>query len=99
LHEPFSAQIRSNRDRLMRLGRDHVEATFAPELDATAAEDRRTLLDALQSASSWATWEGLRSDLHLDVEAARAVVVRILTALLHGRAGPQLGRGKPSSSE
>lgn len=84
LHEPFSAQIRSNRDRLMRLGRDHIESTFAAELDGYDDADRRTLLDALQSACSWATWEGLRSDLHLDAEGARAVVVRIITALLHG---------------
>jgi AcrR family transcriptional regulator len=83
LHEPFSAQIRSNRDRLMRLGRDHVEASFAPELEGRAAADRAVLVDALQLACSWAAWEGLRADLHLGVDAARAVVVRMLTALLH----------------
>src|SRR5437016_665582 len=34
LHEPFSGQIKNNRDRLVRLGREQLEQTFAPELAA-----------------------------------------------------------------
>lgn len=82
LHEPFSAQIRSNRDRLMRYGREQLEATFAPELAARRGRSRRDLLNALQAACSWATWEALRSDLHVGAEEARGAVVALLAGLL-----------------
>ena len=80
LQEPFSPQIRSNRDRLMALGREHVAATFAPEL--AASSDDTVLLDALHGVTSWATWESLRNDLKLDPAAACAVLLRVLHGLL-----------------
>jgi TetR/AcrR family transcriptional regulator, regulator of autoinduction and epiphytic fitness len=79
LHAPFSAQLRINRDIFMRLAREEVEQIFATEL--TGAEARDTLLDALLVASAWAAWESLRTDQHLDVDAAKRVVSRWLSAL------------------
>jgi len=69
LHAPFSAQIRANRDRMMDLARAQVCELFAGEI--AASDDPDTLLDALVVATGWATWESLRTDIHLDVEPAK----------------------------
>jgi AcrR family transcriptional regulator len=78
LQEPFSPQIRSNRDRLMELGREHVAVVFRQEL----AEAPAALLDAVHASTSWALWESLRNDLGLTVAAARRAVVCIVCGLL-----------------
>src|SRR3954469_11174162 len=80
VHAPFSAQIQSNRDTLMRLGREQVGELFAPEL--AAASDPQALLDALHIASSWATWESLRADAHLDVDRAKKALRLWLSRLI-----------------
>jgi hypothetical protein len=80
LKAPFSPQIRINRDRMVRLGRQQLEQVFATELDVAPA--RNSLLSALEVATGWAVWESLRTELDLDVAAARAAVeltVRRLT--------------------
>jgi TetR/AcrR family transcriptional regulator of autoinduction and epiphytic fitness len=82
LQEPFSPQIRANRDQLFELGRSHLRAAFSPELDRRPRGDRERVLDALHVVTSWPTWESLRTDLNLDPAAAQATVVRIVTALL-----------------
>jgi TetR/AcrR family transcriptional regulator of autoinduction and epiphytic fitness len=69
LHAPFSTQLRANRDRMMELARAQVAELFAGEI--AAADDAETLLDALVVATGWATWESLRTDIHLDVERAK----------------------------
>src|SRR3954470_3371996 len=80
VHAPFSAQIQSNRDTLMQLAREQVGELFAPEL--AAAPDPQALLDALHVASSWATWESLRADAHLDVERAKKALRLWLSRLI-----------------
>src|SRR3954462_3272977 len=80
VHAPFSAQIQSNRDTLMRLAREQVGELFAPEL--AAASDPQALLDALHIASSWATWESLRADAHLDVDRAKKALRLWLSKLI-----------------
>src|SRR3954452_6578968 len=80
VHAPFSAQIQSNRDTLMQLAREQVGELFAPEL--AAADDSQSLLDALHVASSWATWESLRADAHLDVDRAKKALCLWLTKLV-----------------
>jgi len=80
LKAPFSPQIRLNRDRMVRLGRRQLERVFAAELAAAASSS--SLLAALEVATGWAAWESLRTELDLDVPAARAAVeltVRRLT--------------------
>ena len=99
LQEPFSAQIKSNRDRLMRFGREQLEATFAPELAMRRGAERRDLMNALQAATSWAAWEALRCDLHVGADEARAAVVTLLAGLL-GRCAvdPADRQGTPSAA-
>ena len=80
VHAPFSAQIQSNRDRLMQLAREQVGELFAPEL--AAAPDPQALLDALHVASSWATWESLRADAHLDVDRSEQALRLWLSKLI-----------------
>ena len=82
LHAPFSAQIRANRDRMMDLARAQVAELFASEI--AGCDDADTLLDALVVATGWATWESLRTDIHLDVEAARKALALWLSRLLSG---------------
>jgi TetR/AcrR family transcriptional regulator of autoinduction and epiphytic fitness len=80
LKAPFSPQIRINRDRMVRLGRQQLAHLFAAEL--AAAPSPPALLAALEVATGWAAWEYLRAEMDLDVEAARAAVdlsVRSLT--------------------
>ena len=79
LHAPFSEQLRSNRDLLMTLAREQVEQLFAPEL--AAAPDRDALLDAVHIASSWAAWESLRTDAHLDVDRSKKALQLWLSKL------------------
>ena len=69
VHVPFSAQLQSNRDTLMELAREQLRELFAPEL--AAADDPQAMLDALHVASSWATWETMRTDAKLDVGRAK----------------------------
>lgn len=80
LKAPFSPQIRINRDRMVRLGRQQLAHLFAAEL--AAAPSSPALLAALEAATGWPAWEYLRAEMDLDVEAARAAVdlsVRSLT--------------------
>jgi AcrR family transcriptional regulator len=79
LQEPFSAQIRTNRDTLMDLARRQLAEIFAAEL--AAAAEPIPLLDALLAASSWAAWESLRSDLRLDVTRAKQALTLWLSKL------------------
>lgn len=79
LHEPFSSQIRTNRQVLYQLARQQVEQIFATEL--AAAADHSALLDALVAASSWAAWDCLRVELGLDVAAARQALTLWLSKL------------------
>lgn len=81
LHAPFSAQIRANRDRLMDLARVQVAELF--EAEVACSGDAGTLLDALVVATGWATWESLRTDIHLDVEPAKSALRLWVSRLLH----------------
>ena len=82
LQEPFSAQIRQYRDRLVAVGRAQVEQIFAAELDPMSPDDRRTLSAALLVATSWSVWEALRSELHLEPTAAEQAVLALTSKLL-----------------
>jgi hypothetical protein len=63
--------------------RADTAAVFAPELtqapDANAAGG---LLDALEAATSWASWDHLRSRRGLSKPAAARAIKRIVLALL-----------------
>jgi TetR/AcrR family transcriptional regulator of autoinduction and epiphytic fitness len=85
VHGPFSKEITARlRDGQAYL-RAEVERTFAPELDA--ADDRGQVLDALDGALSWRSWEGLRAGLDRDLAQAEAVLRRTARAILRDAAG------------
>jgi len=67
--------------------REQVAATFAPELSA-AGPASADLLDALDLATSWETWDRLRTAQALTPTAARRVVERMITSLLPARVDP-----------
>jgi TetR/AcrR family transcriptional regulator of autoinduction and epiphytic fitness len=85
VHGPFSPEIRRATVLAESYLAHEVDATFAPELDAHEAGDRRELLEALAAASSWAPWDVLRFDHQVPLERARAVMARTLRALLASR--------------
>lgn len=61
--------------------RDWLETTFTPELDG-AGRNRRELLDAVDVAASWETWDRLRRHQHLSAASARRVMSRMLSSLM-----------------
>ena len=62
--------------------RAQVADVFAPELSRVDARRRTLLLDALDLALSWATWDTLRTNQDCSVDRARKVIVELMTALL-----------------
>ncbi len=84
---PDSPTIRAELARAGHLFRGQVADVFAPEL---AAADAGALLDALDVATCWESWERLRVGQGLDVRAAAAAVTLTVTAL--GTAGARTAR-------
>ena len=82
VHGPFAPEIR----RAMHAGsvflRTEVEQVFAPELSRVPASVRAEVADALATASSWASWETLRTEWDDDPDRARAVLARLIRAVL-----------------
>jgi hypothetical protein len=62
--------------------RAEVEQVFAPELGRAPGSVRADVADALATASSWATWDTLRTEWDDDPERARAVLARLVRAVL-----------------
>ncbi|MGN6474268.1 MAG: TetR/AcrR family transcriptional regulator, partial [Mycobacteriales bacterium] len=62
LHEPFSAQLRRSRDRLVRASRVELQRVFATELEAMPTPARRVMLDALQVATNFPAWDAMHSE-------------------------------------
>jgi TetR/AcrR family transcriptional regulator of autoinduction and epiphytic fitness len=79
--EPFSAALRRN--HVAQLGKVEAEIAelFAHELDAIG-RNREELLHALVAGSTFGAWSELRDSFGLDVEQARRVMARTVTALL-----------------
>jgi len=76
-----------------RLLRSLLGRTFAPELDASGptqgASQRRMLLDALEVATSFETWDQLRRDSGRSPVGARKVIEMMVVHLL--TSGPEVG--------
>lgn len=82
LLEPFSELV-AEKLRLVRAGaRAEVAYVFAAEIAVLPARQGEELLEALAAAASWPSWDALRRHQGLDPGAARAVVRRMLAALL-----------------
>lgn len=81
VHGPFSTEITARLRDGQAFLRSELVTTFEPELAATGA-DRGDVLDALDAALSWATWEGLRAGLGRSQADAERVVRRLAAAAL-----------------
>lgn len=82
VHAPFSpvvtARLQAGHDFLRR----EIERVFERELSACAASERDVVLDALDTVLSWASWDNLRSLNARSQDEARAVLVRMVTAIV-----------------
>ena len=76
VHGPFSREITARLRDGQAFLRAELARTFAPELDA-AGPEREDVLDCLDTALSWATWEGLRHGLGRDQATAERVMRRL----------------------
>jgi len=81
VHGPFSTEITARLRDGQAFLREELAHTFEPELTA-AGPERRDLLDCLDAALSWATWEGLRASLGRTQEDAERVTRRMAAAAL-----------------
>jgi AcrR family transcriptional regulator len=79
LREPFSPSLARNRARYIASADAEVERVFARELIGSRGP---TMLDALYLATGGPAWDALRTDRHLDPDAAEMVMRRTVTALL-----------------
>ena len=79
--EPFSPQLRRNKRLHLDRVSGEIDLLFAHELDM-AGRAREQLLQGLLVATTWSAWSLLRDGMSLDVDAARAVMARTVTALL-----------------
>jgi TetR/AcrR family transcriptional regulator of autoinduction and epiphytic fitness len=82
VHGPFAPEIRRAVHAGSAFLRAEVEQVFAPELARMPASVRADVADALATAASWATWDTLRTEWNDDLDRARAVLVRLLGAVL-----------------
>ena len=80
MHGPFSSEIQARLRDGQGFLRSEVETAFCSELERVDEPD--TVLDALDAACSWATWDGLRSGLGRSPQEAERVVRRLVLALL-----------------
>ncbi|MBI5504696.1 MAG: TetR/AcrR family transcriptional regulator [Deltaproteobacteria bacterium] len=88
LYEPFSEEVARRLGWIRGVRRNEIERTFGAELASLAAEERKEAVAALSAASSWATWNELRTRHQLATSAARRTVARSLTALLRYMGAP-----------
>jgi len=82
VHAPFSREVRSRLQAGHDFLRSEIEVAFANELDAASPTDRLVTLDALDTVMSWVSWDSLRSLNGRNVDEARAVLVRMVSAIL-----------------
>lgn len=82
LREPFSSQLRHNRDTIKGRFRECCEATFEPELSSMGASEREDLLQALLATASFSAWYALRDEQNLSCEKAELVLNMIVKGLL-----------------
>jgi TetR/AcrR family transcriptional regulator of autoinduction and epiphytic fitness len=87
VHQAESSEIGRMFDEAHQLGRTQVKAVFQHEIGALA-HDRRLLIDAIDVALSWGTWEVLRMGNQRSVHEAQVVVRRLVEWALAGAGVP-----------
>jgi TetR/AcrR family transcriptional regulator of autoinduction and epiphytic fitness len=85
LMEPFSGSVHEALDGFRSAKRLELTRVFATEIAACAEGERATLVAALGAAGSWSTWDALRTQQGLDVEASAAALALALRSLLSDR--------------
>lgn len=83
--EQVSPTIAAELARARRQLRQGLETAFSAELASGPA--RKELLDALEAACSWETWDLLRTRMCLGRPGARRVVVRMVRSLIADEGG------------
>jgi AcrR family transcriptional regulator len=81
VHGPFSTEITARLRDGQAFLREELVRTFEPDL-AAAGDEREELLDCLDAALSWGTWEALRAGLGRSQEAAEQVMRRLAASAL-----------------
>jgi TetR/AcrR family transcriptional regulator of autoinduction and epiphytic fitness len=79
--ERRSPSVAAELERSRKILRDHLQATFAAELAGCSGAARRRLVDALDAATSFENWEGLRLSGRSDADARRAIELLVESAL------------------
>jgi TetR/AcrR family transcriptional regulator of autoinduction and epiphytic fitness len=87
-HAPFHAVVRHGLDQLHGVLRGQLETVFAGEIEQVPPEQRRELVECVDVATSWATWETLRSDQGLGPGRAASSVERTVASLFTAACGP-----------
>ncbi len=82
LQEPFSEEVRRQLAWARDAKRTEVLRVFRIELDRIPEPERADAEAALGAATSWASWDALRTHQELSVERARAAMTRTIVALL-----------------
>jgi AcrR family transcriptional regulator len=82
VHAPFSPAIQARLQAGQGFLRDELTRVFGPELDAAPADEREQLLDVLDIASSWASWDTMRRANGRSADECEALVVRMLALAL-----------------
>lgn len=82
VHGPVSPAIRSRVLAGHQFFRAEVEQVFAPELAAVPRERRERLLDMVDLAATWASWDVLRTLDGRSIDEASAVVAEMIRAVL-----------------
>jgi AcrR family transcriptional regulator len=85
LMEPFSQSVHESLDGFRSAKRLELTRVFAIEIAARPERERATLVAALGVAGSWSSWDALRTQQCLDVEATSAALALILRSLLRDR--------------
>jgi len=85
LLEPFFDEARREITWARDTKRAEALRIFAIELGQVPGAERADVEAALGAATSWATWESLRTHQGLSVERARAALGRTITSLLGDR--------------
>jgi TetR/AcrR family transcriptional regulator of autoinduction and epiphytic fitness len=84
LREPFSDQLRANRDGLKQHFRVCIEESFSPDLEALPRRQREDFVEAVLAIGSFSTWYALREEQRLDVRAAERVLRLMVECLVAG---------------
>ena len=82
VHGAFAPEIRQAVQAGSAFLRAEVERVFGPELRRLPPASRAEVADALAAAASWGTWDTLRVEWDHDPARARAVLTRLVRAVL-----------------